>query len=238
MTTRKALTWFIILLGIGTLSVAQAHSLGQETLSKHSLFTITDTTLTLEYTLDMAERPTFEELRRMDTNNDEITSQEEADQYVLDTAERLISKIDLSVNGQPVMLEMTSHEFDVSLSGHELPVLYLQYQFEAEIAPADAWSFEYDDANFPSSIGWREVVVQAGNGLEMVESTVSSKDLSEQLSDLPTNMKLNPIQDSGTWVVSADAGPETPTSNPMLMIALAFGAAIAVFAGFIRLILR
>lgn len=235
MTKRSIFVGIITLCCIGSLSVVQAHSLGQETLNKHSLFRVTNSKLELQYTLDMAEKPTFEELRRMDIDKDEYTTQAEADQYVLDTAERLIANIDLSVNGRPVALEVASHEFDVSMSGHDLPVLYLQYQFEADLTPAGTWSFEFDDANFPGSIGWHEVVVKTGSALELLDSTVATKDLSRQLAHLPQDLTRNPYQSSGTWVIAADAETGADQINRLLLILMALGATFVAIAGFFKM---
>jgi nickel/cobalt exporter len=53
----------------------------------------------------------------------------------------------------------------------------------------------YRDENFPSRVGWKEVVATAGSGVTILNTSVPSKDRSSQLSNYPTDLLNSPPLD-------------------------------------------
>lgn len=210
-----------------------AHALGQETLSRHSLIQVSDGRLSLFYSVDMAEDPTFFELQRMDYDGDGTLTEEESERYIAETAVRFSGKFNLTANNKRLDLSVIDHDLQIHLSGHDLPVLYLTYEFEAQLPADTIWDISYEDQNFIKAIGWQEVVVQVDDTVQLQQSTVAESDLSARLTAVPEDLTLNPTQHSADFVVTSETAVLASSSQPFylssfVMLVIAIGVTLLV----------
>src|SRR5262245_23513924 len=88
----------VLLVGSGA---AQAHPLGNFTINLYDGLTVRADGIDVDYVVDMAEIPAFEEKQTIDANGDGTLDPTETSTYVADTCERLASGVSLSVANAP-----------------------------------------------------------------------------------------------------------------------------------------
>lgn len=170
-----------------------AHPLGNFTVNRYSRLELDGKQVHLFYVIDMAEIPTHQDRTLMDTNGDDQISQTEQDQYLAHQVSMLQSNAHLTINGAPITwLAQASHlEF---LPGQaNLPILRLTARYVAPL-PANSAIMQaaYDDENYADRIGWHEVIVRASADATLLKSSVSEKDLSNELRNYPADLLQSP----------------------------------------------
>ena len=66
--------------------------------------------------------------------------------------------------------------------------------------PAASGRLEYEDHNYPTRAGWREIVVRAGGGAEIQKASNGDIDISQALTAYPQDPAKAPPQDTRAWV--------------------------------------
>ena len=96
--------------------VASAHPLGNFTINRYSRIEPGVDQIRLRYVLDLAEIPTFQEMPKIDSDRDGKVSETENTTYLGDKAEQLKSGLQLSVNGNAVLLDAVTQELNPHFS--------------------------------------------------------------------------------------------------------------------------
>jgi len=207
-----------------------AHPMGNFSINHYGAIRIDQGDIEIQYLIDMAEIPTFQELRQ-----NKIVAQSEDPQvrsYLSDQAERLKSGLTLALNGQSLPLELVSSSILFSRGAADLPTMKIGAIYRARCSSActqNRRDLEYHDANFAGRLGWKEVVVSPGQGITIKSSSAPLHDRSNQLSKYPTDLIHDSPQDLEAKIVYAVErlpGPE------------ALGAAEARFAVDLRSVTR
>ncbi len=87
---------------------------------------------------------------------------------------------------------------DLVPGGLNLPTTKIRLSFQSDYPPPqlkEVNSLEFQDSNFPGRLGWKEIVAQAADGIELVQSSVPSLDKSQELSAYPQDPTVSPPQD-------------------------------------------
>jgi ABC-type nickel/cobalt efflux system permease component RcnA len=172
---------------------AEAHPLGNFSINHYSGLRLTPAGLEVTYVIDMAEIPTFQEMQ----DHGLVAEQTHASVpgYVGRRVEEWRQGLVVEVDGRRLSLVPGVTEIIFREGAGGLPTLKLGVTFRT------AWDLahgtvelRYRDANFPGRAGWKEVVARAGDGIELVESTVPSRDRSRQLADYPDDLLQSPPQ--------------------------------------------
>ena len=179
--------------------VASAHPLGNFTINRYSRIEPGVDQIHLRYVLDLAEIPTFQEMSRVDLDKDGRVSESENTTYLLDKAKELRRGLQLSVNGASVGLNPVSQELSfppgqAGLSTMRLSLL-LRGQLEGSAGPEEQ-RLHYRDDNYSLRLGWKEIIVRAGGGVSLVDSTVPQQDRSDELRSYPKNLLDSPSNDT------------------------------------------
>ncbi len=151
----------------------------------------------LRYLIDMAEIPTFQEMRQ---NNMVAQSDDPRVRvYLSGQAEAFGKRLVVTLNGQPLPLQVVSQDLLFSLGAGNLTtmkfgILYHAMLFEA--CTDTPCELAYRDGNFPGRAGWKEIVVTAGQGIIMSRSSASSHDRTSLRSNYPTDLVNSPPQDA------------------------------------------
>ncbi len=196
-------------------TAALAHPLGNFTVNRYSRLAVDRSSVQLLYIIDMAEIPAFQEMARIDLNSDQTVSDAERNQYMASEAQTLGANLHLLLDGAPLMLEPQAQQLEFPQGQGGLKTMRLTLHFAAALPKAtDAQQAQYRDDNFAERIGWQEIVVQAANGTELLNSSVSSQDVSQELRNYPRDLLQSPLQvNSATFSFRPAAGSQQTTAS-------------------------
>jgi len=205
---------------------SNAHPLGNFTINHYSRLEIGSKNIQVLYIVDRAEIPTFQERSKIDTNQDDVLSDSEKSAYLQAEIEQYQSNLQLRVNGAPAVFKVTSSQIDFPEGQSGLLTqritAHLETSYVAGVADQDSISIDYNDNNFAGRIGWREIVLKAGDGVTLQGSNLPTSDISNELRNYPQDMLQSPIQTSQIsfgFVTTSDspsANSQNQTPSPAL----------------------
>src|SRR5208283_1599284 len=208
---RIAFALLVLILGCAT---SFAHPMGNFSINHYSKVKIGHQSVEIRYLIDMAEIPTFQELRQFDVTP--VADHPSVSRY-LDRREQLLKEgLSLESDGQPVRLEMISRQLTFADGAGGLPTMKIGFVFRAKLGvAAGTHKLSYFDNNFPGRAGWKEVVV-LGDGVAILDSSASAADRSQELTNYSSDVLNSPPQQ-----VSAVVGFATSLSEPKRTVSAA-----------------
>ncbi len=173
---------------------ASAHPMGNFSTNRYSRIELSAGQIDLLYVVDVAEIPTVQEMARLDPDGDGQVGDDEKGTYLSRTADQLARGLDLRIDQTALPLTLTSSDLAVQPGQAGLPTLRITLTLSASIAPQSErpTTLSYRDGNFASRIGWSEIVLRADGGVDLLESTVPSTDLSNELRTYPKDLINSP----------------------------------------------
>lgn len=174
---------------------ALAHPLGNFSISHYARLQVERQSIEIHYLLDMAEIPTFQVLQEHGIVPE--VGHPGVLQYLAQQTAVLQNGLRLEVNGQRLPLQEVAQEILFPAGTGGLPTLKLGIVYRASLASVqatDAQRLFYHDTNFPGRTGWKEVIVVAGPGSTIVQSSVPTTDRSQALTNYPTDLLNSPPQ--------------------------------------------
>jgi nickel/cobalt transporter (NicO) family protein len=172
--------------------VAFAHPLGNFTINQYAGLQVSRDAVVIDYVLDMAEIPAFQEISSFDANGNSQADAAEAVGYHAQKCNSLQSSLRLFVKRQPLNLTLatSSVEFPAGVGG--LPTLRLTCEFRAPLEVAtNPLELSFSNAAFPDRLGWKEVVV-IPDGVTL-EGDFASTSLSNRLTNYPQDLLTSPL---------------------------------------------
>jgi ABC-type nickel/cobalt efflux system permease component RcnA len=76
----------------------------------------------------------------------------------------------------------------------------------ADLPPTNLWQAEYNDQNYNDRLGWQEIVVLAGEGAELLASSVPAQDVTNELQSYPADLLQAPLAVNQAQFQFAPAG--------------------------------
>ena len=192
---------------ISTSTTSFAHPMGNFSVNHYSKVKIGQRSVEIRYVIDMAEIPTFQEIREFGiTPNADDPS---ASRY-LDREEQLLKAgLSLESDGEAVRLDTLSRQVAFAEGAGGLPTMKIEFVFRARLeVNAGAHKLSYLDNNFPGRSGWREIVV-LGDGVAILDSSAPATDRSQELTHYSSDALNSPPQQ-----LSAVVGFRTSLSGP------------------------
>lgn len=185
-----------------------AHPMGNFSISHYAGIHIEQGFIELRYLIDLAEIPAFQEMQQ----NDIVARVDDPRvlAYLSRQAEVFKKGLLLTLNGQPLPLQITSQDILFTPGAGNLPTIKFGLVYRAEVTDActvTRCELEYRDANFSGRVGWKEVITSPGRGVTIESSSVPSHDRSSQLSNYPTDLINSPPQDVGAKMAYLAEGP-------------------------------
>jgi nickel/cobalt exporter len=179
-----------------------AHPMGNFSVSHYASIRVEPGYIQLQYFVDMAEIPTFQEMQQ----NDFVARADDqrVRAYLSKRAEVFKEGLLITLNGQTLPLQIASQDILFSPGAGDLPTMKFGLIYRAEVTNActvTRCELEYRDANFSGRVGWKEVVASAGHGVTLESSSVPSQDRSSQLSNYPTDLVNSPPQEVSAKLV-------------------------------------
>jgi nickel/cobalt exporter len=174
-------------------STAHAHPLGNFTINTSASLVLRADEVVVDYAVDMAEIPTFQERGTIDADGDGSLSSEETASYRGDACAGLQGGLRLDVDGVPARLAMRSSSLSLPVGQAGLRTLRLTCIFRASVAPGATHDLVFEDANYPDRLGWREVTA-AGDGATIVRDDVPTASPSLRLTSYPKNVRPSNVR--------------------------------------------
>jgi len=195
--------------------IAAAHPLGNFTINHYAGLAVSGESITIDYVLDMAEIPAFQEIQTFDANGDGAPDSGEADSYHPAQCASIQSKLDLRVNDRPAAMTLTSTAIEFAVGAGGLYTLRLTCAFSAAVAVSDGARIEFSDQAYAERLGWREIVV-AGEGLSLTGDLANhTQSLSNRLTAYPTDLLNSPLdQRQISFGVSFDLATASESAQP------------------------
>lgn len=217
---------------LGAAEPAHAHPLGNFSISRFSGLEMFPDRVVVHHVVDMAEIPTFQEMRSMDRDGDGIAGAAELRLYADDTTRALMAKLSMEIEGSETALEVTAASASLRAGQGGLDVLRIESTYTADLPHPEA-TVEFVDDNFSDRLGWREVVAYGSGGQGIAASSVPSESVTNELRDYPRERLTSPLDVTGARVEIAPgatpggrgAGP-APEVGPIDLFSSAFASLI------------
>ncbi len=194
---------------------AFAHPMGNFSINHYTRLKVERQAVDVLYIIDMAEIPAFQEIQQNGLSPESTKTGLET--YARAESTVLARGLSLQVDGHPVALNPVARAASFAPGAGGLPTLRIQLRFRAKLSgflPHD--ELAYADDNFPNRAGWKEIVVQSGDGVTIERSSVSAQDRSSELKVYAPDLLTAPPQDltaAAAFTREApviSAAPETP----------------------------
>jgi len=145
----------------------------------------------VDYVIDMAEIPTFQEMPSIDTNGDGTMSAPELTAWAVAQAPTLVKNLVLTVDGQPVSLDVRSADARLRDGQGGLPILRFEGLFAGPVNRTG--DISYRDDNDADKIGWREITAAGEDGEAIEGSDVPAQSVSDALLSYPQDLLSSPL---------------------------------------------
>jgi nickel/cobalt transporter (NicO) family protein len=179
-------------IGVGALpSAAQAHPLGNLSVNHYHGLRVQPGLVIDDAVVDVAELPTAQAQRTVDTNGDGVLSTDELDRYGRDQCNAMRSKLNLSVDGVAAVFTVASTSFVHRVGQASLPTGRLECRLEAPLDTTSARSVTFADSFLVDRVGWREVTA-VGDGVTLANSSVPSVSVTDRLGNYPADLLSSP----------------------------------------------
>ncbi len=142
---------------VATTAAALAHPLGNFTINHLSEVTVRSGSVDVRYVLDMAEIPTYSEMRERSPSGKLDAGGIAA--WGHDRAVSLLPQLALSVDGVPAALHVVSTAASTRPGAGGLPTFYLVATYAAALTPG-AHHLSYSDGTYADRLGWKDALVR------------------------------------------------------------------------------
>jgi ABC-type nickel/cobalt efflux system permease component RcnA len=174
--------------------------MGNFSVNHYSKITIESDRIRVNYFIDLAEIPTYQELQQANISATAIDPNSAAViNYVAARGADLGHGLTLDVEGKPTPLRLTSSGVIFPPGAGGLPTMKMGFVYEAAYPSTPSSSdrqhvsLQYVDNNYPGHTGWKEIVAVASAG-SLLHSSVPATDRSGELSNYPTDLLTSPPQ--------------------------------------------
>ena len=183
---------FVVILLLSLTSIASAHPMGNFSINHYSALSLAEKGVKIEYIIDLAEIPTFQEMETFDLNHDKQISVEEGERFARFKATEFTRNLTLSIDGKILRLRPVRNSLHVVPGAGGLPTLVIRTDYFADLEGgmlSEKHSVVYKDENFPDRIGWKEIVIRKGNSISFSDATQAHVDRSKELTEYPQDQR-------------------------------------------------
>jgi len=203
------------LAGLLLAGIAFAHPMGNLSVNHYARLEPTSHGLDVTYVLDIAELPTFELTQSWNTGRD-------APKGVLDAkareqAKEWVRNLVFTEDGKALSPAIAGTELAILDGAGNLPVFRITTKLRV---PAKGGRLVYEDRNYPTRAGWREIVIAPGEGADVSKASRGDVDVSHGLTSYPQDPTKAPPQDTTAWLEWKPlAGPVSQIRKPVVIVA-------------------
>jgi len=188
---RVIVALFTLFVSLALVPSAFAHPLGNFTINQYAGINVSRERVMLDYVVDMAEIPAFQEIAVFDANGDGLADSSEAAGYHAQKCASLQPHMNLLINikASALTLRSSAVEFPVGVGG--LPTLRLSCTFEAALTSEEINHLSFSNTAFPERLGWREIVVLPED--VAIDGDFTTTSLSNRLTSYPEDLLTDPL---------------------------------------------
>jgi len=189
---RATVVILTLLISLVFVPTALAHPLGNFTINQYVGLNVSREMIIVDYVVDMAEIPAFQELAPFDSDRDRQPDSPAIQKYPADKCASLLADFDLLLSDRRMDLTPASSavEFPVGVGG--LPTLRLTCEFRAPFDSTESNpALSFTNNAFPDRLGWKEIVVNA-DGVTL-QGDYSPTSLSNRLTNYPQDLLTSPL---------------------------------------------
>ncbi|MBW4671655.1 MAG: sulfite exporter TauE/SafE family protein [Cyanomargarita calcarea GSE-NOS-MK-12-04C] len=191
------LTWSIAIITICLFWMlpADAHPLGNFTINHYAGLQVAPDGVGIDYVLDMAEIPAFQEINQLDIDRNRKAEPLETVKYPAEKCNEVNSHLELLIDKQPLALKAVKSavEFPPGVGG--LSTLRLTCNFQGSMELVGTQLIEFEDNLYPQRLGWREITV-AASGVP-IQGNFTSVSITNRLTNYPNNLLSSPLEQRG-----------------------------------------
>ncbi len=168
---------------------AFAHPMGNFSISHYAGIHVSPNSVELEYLIDMAEIPTFQEMQQSDPRTMAYLKLKSAE---------FAQGLSLALDGHNLVLTPVSQNVIFPQGAGDLPTMKMGFVYRTMLPAGcgvNPCELAYGDSNFAGRSGWKEIVVSTGDGVHREDGGTFSVDRSSRLTDYPTDLVSSPPQD-------------------------------------------
>jgi nickel/cobalt transporter (NicO) family protein len=192
---------------------AFAHPLGNFTVNQYTGLQVSARMITVDYVMDLAEIPAFQEIELLDSNGNRTPDAPEAAAYHPVRCASLQPSLNLSLNKEPVALSLVSSSIEFPAGVGGLLTMRLSCEFQAPIeVTGGAVALSFQNNVFADRLGWQEIVV-IPDGLK-IEGEYSSTSPSNRLTNYPQDLLTSPLEQRQLNVEITTVGLSAPGGSP------------------------
>ena len=184
-------TLLALVIALVAAPTAAAHPLGNFTINHYAGLNVSRESIAIDYVLDMAEIPAFQEIAKFDGDGNRQPDSAEVASYHPGQCEAIRAKLDLRLDGKPVRLTLAGSAIEFPPGAGDLLTLRLTCAFNAVAAIADNARLEFADNTYAERIGWREIVV-TGDGVSL-QGDFATASISNRLTAYPDDLLNSPL---------------------------------------------
>jgi nickel/cobalt transporter (NicO) family protein len=193
-------------------AIALAHPLGNFTINTSASLVLRADEVEVEYVVDMAEIPTFQERGTIDADGDGSMSSEESAAYRSAACAELESGLRLDVDATRAGLATHASDLSLPVGQAGLRTLRLTCTFRATVAPGPTHDLAFEDTNYPDRLGWHEVTA-AGDGATIVRADVPAASSSLRLTSYPKNVRPSNVRSASVAFRPGGAALPAPSTD-------------------------
>lgn len=202
-----------MILALAAPAVALAHPLGNFTINHYAGLQVTRDSVAIDFVLDMAEIPAFQEISTFDANGNGQPDPGETAAYTPAKCDWIRSQLELRIEDQPAAIKLDSSAIDFPPGAGGLPTLRLTCAFQAPMAQAaDAVNISFKDNSYSDRLGWREIVV-TGQGTALA-GNIAATSVSNRLTAYPKDMLTSPLDQREAAFKFDRSAASSQISNP------------------------
>jgi ABC-type nickel/cobalt efflux system permease component RcnA len=167
--------------------------------------------------IDLAEIPTFELTQSWNVAKDAPKDVLEA--KASEQARVWVGSLAFTEGGNRLTPKIGRTELAIVDGAGNLPVFRITTTLHV---PAMGGRVEYEDGNYPTRAGWREIVIRAASGADVSKASNGDVDVSQGLTAYPQDPTKAPPQDTRAWFEWAPAaGPVSDARKPIVAATIA-----------------
>ena len=149
----------------------------------------------LRQVLDMAEIPTLQEAKRIDTDKNGTLSESELASYVDAITPNYLKNLMLTVNGELLLIRVEAQNVRLVTGAANLQTLKIEWDFLANFTASESLhKVTFRNDNYAERIGSRVITVNRTSGVEIFDGSAFGSDGSPKLKASPLKPLSFPLR--------------------------------------------
>ena len=149
-----------------------AHPMGNFSIDQTSHLDVGISEIRLRQVLDMAEIPTLQEAKRIDTDKNGTLSEAELASYVATITPNYLKNLMLTVNGELLLIRVEAQNIRLVAGAANLQTLRVEWDFATNITTSESLNkVTFRNDNYAERIGSRTITVNRASGVEVFDAT-------------------------------------------------------------------